>query len=164
VVVNIGIPADEAMELPVDRRVAFAARVPERLYVENMNTPAPIVDQAGFLKLARYERDTAALHTQHLRQESCVKGSVPLLRRSRVCNSHRLSRSSSSCSALHATCWTCADAIWSYLTKAKRSVSLSDKVLHLVYFDPEPRTPHLANGLIIELAELILKSAARGER
>ena len=68
-VVNIGTPSDQAMELPVDRRIAFAARLPERLYVENMNAPAPIVDQAGFLKFARYKGDAAALHTQHLRQE-----------------------------------------------------------------------------------------------
>ena len=43
VVVHIGTPADEAMELPVDRRIAFAGRIPERLYVEHMNAPASIV-------------------------------------------------------------------------------------------------------------------------
>ena len=68
-VVNIGAPADEPVELPVDRRIALAARLPQRLYVENMNAPAPIVDQASFLKFARHEGDAAALHTQHLRQE-----------------------------------------------------------------------------------------------
>jgi hypothetical protein len=41
-VVHTEAPADEAMELPVDRRVAFVGRLPERLDAEHMNAPAPI--------------------------------------------------------------------------------------------------------------------------
>ena len=73
-VVNIGTPADEPMELPVDRRIAFAGRLPERLYVENMNAPAPIVDQAGFLKFARELAELILKTAAHgERDPSCLR-------------------------------------------------------------------------------------------
>jgi len=49
--------------------VTNAGYVLQRFDLKDVNPPAPIVDQAGFLELQGHERDTATLHTQHLRQE-----------------------------------------------------------------------------------------------
>lgn len=65
----IGRPPDQAVEMPVDRCVAFAAALVEAFDIKDMDASPAIIDETYFLEFAGYQGDAAALHAQHLRKE-----------------------------------------------------------------------------------------------
>ena len=85
------------LKMSVDRLVAFAATILQAFDIEDMDAirgdnlmrPASCSLRATRVTLLRC---TPSIWERN----SCVKGKVSLLSRSRVCSNHRLSRSSSS--------------------------------------------------------------------
>ena len=53
-VIPVGRPANQALEVGVNRLIALAAGVLEAFDIENMDATASIIDETSFLKFAGY--------------------------------------------------------------------------------------------------------------